>query len=431
MSSPSCTDCTADALLDDADALSSTPPASAPYAEAEVPARWAAVTSLALGVFGLVTAEFLPASLLTALATDLSISEGAAGQTVTATALIGAVAAPSIPLLTRRLDRKHVMLALTTLLVLSNLIAVTADSLWPLLAARVMLGVALGGFWSMAAALAMRLVPESKFPRAMSFILTGVSVATVCAAPVGAWMGELWGWRSAFVAAGVLSVITLLAQAFTLPALPPTANPDLRVLGQLLTRPGVRMALFAVLLVISGHFAGFTYLRPLMENITHLSVGAISAVLLGYGIGGFFGNFAGGYLAGRSERTAIVFGGTLIALLAIGLLLAGHSTVVTAIAITLWGFAFGAFPVGFQIWIIRAAPDQAEGAGGLLVAAFQIAIATGAIGGGLLVDHVGAIGGPLFAVIMMTLGTLLTLRHGPRPAAFAAGEAMPSRQGFH
>ncbi|WKB55957.1 MFS transporter [Eleftheria terrae] len=384
--------------------------------DSAAPARWPAVASLALGVFALVTAEFLPASLLTAMATDLGVSDGAAGQAVTVTALVGAVAAPSIPLLTRRIDRRAVLLALTLLLVLSNGLAAAAGSLPVLLLARVMLGIALGGFWSMAAALAMRLVPERLFARAMSVILTGVSVATVCAAPVGAWMGELWGWRSAFVAAGAVSMLTLAAQLFTLPALPPRDNPDLRVLGQLLGRPAVRIALLAVLLVISGHFAGFTYIRPLMEDVTRLSVGAISAILLGYGIGGFFGNFAGGLLAERSERLAIVFGGGLIAALAGSLLLAGSSAVVTAVAVALWGFAFGAFPVGFQTWIVRAAPDQAEGAGGLLVAAFQIAIASGAIGGGVLVDQVGARGGPAFAVVALALGTLLTLRYGPRPA---------------
>jgi predicted MFS family arabinose efflux permease len=381
----------------------------------EYQAKWSAIASLALGVFGLVTAEFLPASLLTAMAADLHISDGAAGQAVTATALVGAVAAPSVPLLTRRFDRRPVMLGLTVLLVISNVMAATAQSMPVLLAARVLLGIALGGFWSMAGALAMRLAPEQLFARAMSVILTGVSVATVCAAPIGAWMGELWGWRSAFMAAGVVSAITLAAQFLTLPALPPRDNPSLRVLGELLTRPNVRMAMLAVLLVISGHFAGFTYIRPLMEQVTHLSVGAISTILLGYGIGGFFGNFAGGAIASRSERHAIVSGGALIALLAAGLLVAGSSMVVTAVAVALWGFAFGAFPVGFQTWIVRAAPDQAEGAGGLLVAAFQIAIASGAIGGGLLVDHIGALGGPSFALAALTLGTLLTLRYGPRP----------------
>lgn len=411
-SSPSCSACL-DAPLGTV--------ADLPHAASPEPteARWAAVASLALGVFGLVTAEFLPASLLTAMASDLRVTDGAAGQAVTVTALVGAVAAPTLPLLTRKLDRRLVMIAFTLLLVLSNVMSALAGSLGMLLVARVLLGVALGGFWSMSAALAMRLVPTPLFARAMSFILTGVSVATVCAAPIGAWMGDLWGWRSAFIAAGGISLITLAVQLAALPSLPPRDNPNLKVLGELLRRPSVRMALLAVLLVISGHFAGFTYIRPLMEQITHLSVGAITGVLLGYGIGGFFGNFVGGWIAGRSERQAIVYGGTLIAVLAATLLVAGQSAAITAVAVTLWGFAFGAFPVGFQTWIVRAAPDQAEGAGGLLVAAFQIAIASGAIFGGLLVDHVGALGGPAFALAALTLGTLLTLRHGPRPQAAA------------
>lgn len=391
------------------------PPTSLDHqASQEPPANWSGIASLALGVFSLVTAEFLPASLLTAIATDLQVSDGAAGQAVTATAVVGAVAAPSIPLLTRHIDRKRVVLMLSLLLLVSNVLAVAASNLPLLLVARVLLGVALGGFWSMAAALAMRLVPQRLFARAMSLVLTGVSVATVCAAPIGAYMGNLWGWRSAFVAAGVVSLAAIAIQWVAIPRLPPKDHPSLKVLSELLGRTDVRVALLAVLLVVSGHFAGFTYIRPVMEQITHMSVATISAVLLGYGVGGFFGNFVGGFIAERSERYAIVSGGSLIVLLACSLWVAGSSPVVAAVAITLWGFAFGAFPVGFQTWIVRAAPDHAEGAGGLLVAAFQVAIASGAIGGGVLVDHLGALGGPIFAVLTITLGTLLTLSYGPR-----------------
>ena len=381
------------------------------------PANWAGITSLALGVFGLVTAEFLPASLLTAMAADLDISVGAAGQAVTATALVGAIAALTIPVLTRDLDRKLVLLGLSLLLVASNILAATAGSFSVLLIARVLLGIALGGFWSMAAALAMRLVPDHLFARAMSIVLTGVSVATVCAAPLGAYIGDLWGWRSAFIAAGCLSLVTLVAQLFAIPGLPPKDNPSLRILFQLLGRTQVRVALLAVVLVISGHFAGFTYIRPLLEDVTRLSVSAISAVLLGFGIGGFFGNFAGAFIAERSERNAIIFGGALIAVIAATLLIAGNTAGIAAVSIALWGFAFGAFPIGFQAWIIRAAPDQAEGAGGLLVAAFQIAIASGAIGGGVLVDYIGALGGPAFALVAITLGTSLVMWFGPRPGS--------------
>ncbi|MGN6529631.1 MAG: MFS transporter [Burkholderiaceae bacterium] len=403
MSSTLCPDCPAGG----ADRAAPVPPPPAA-------AHWPAIASLALGVFGLVTAEFLPASLLTAMSADLGVSDGAAGQAVTATALVGAIAAPTVPLATRRLDRRHVMLALTVLLLASNTLAIAAHGLPLLLAARVLLGIALGGFWSMAAALALRLVPAALFPRAMALILTGVSVATVCAAPIGAWMGSRWGWRSAFVAAGAVGLATLAAQAWALPGLPPRDKPDLRVLGELLRRPRVRVALAAVLLVISGHFAGFTYVRPLLEQVTRLPVGAVSGVLLGYGLGGFFGNLAGAWIAARSERHAIAGGGAAIVLLAAALLLAGRSPTVAAVAVAAWGFAFGAFPVGFQTWITRAAPDQAEAAGGLLVAAFQVAIAAGAVGGGLLVDRIGALGGPAFAIAAILPGALLALRHGPR-----------------
>ncbi len=378
-------------------------------------ANWPGILSLTLGVFGLVTAEFLPASLLTAMATDLGISAGAAGQAVTATALVGALAALSIPVLTRNLDRKLVLLGLSLLLVTSNLLAAVASSFFVLIVARVLLGVALGGFWSMAAALAMRLVPEHLFARAMSVVLTGVSVATVCAAPLGAYMGDLWGWRSAFIAAGCLSLVTIVSQVFAIQGLPPKDNPNVKILFQLLGRTQVRIALLAVMLIISGHFAGFTYIRPLLEGVTQVSISTISAILLGYGIGGFFGNFAGGFIAERSERNAIIFGGVVIIAMALVLVVAGKTPSLAAVSIALWGFAFGAFPIGFQTWIIRAAPDQAEGAGGLLVAAFQIAIASGAVGGGILVDYLGALGGPIFALITISLGSLLVMRFGPRP----------------
>ena len=381
------------------------------------PANWMGIVSLALGVFGLVTAEFLPASLLTAMAADLNISVGAAGQAVTATAAIAALAALTIPLLTRNFDRRFVLLGLSLLLVVSNALAATANSFFVLIIARVLLGIALGGFWSMAAALAMRMVPDNLFARAMSIVLTGVSVATVCAAPLGAYIGGLWGWRSAFIAAGCLSLVTLVTQLLAIPAMPPKNHPSLHILFQLLKRTQVRVVLLAVVLMISGHFAGFTYIRPLLEEVTLLSVSAISAVLLGFGIGGFFGNFAGAFIAERSERNAIIFGGGLIMAITITLLFAGSLASVTAVSIALWGFAFGAFPIGFQAWIVRAAPDQVEAAGGLIVAAFQVAIASGAIGGGILVDYLGALGGPLFALITITLGTLLVMLFGPRTKA--------------
>ncbi|TIP24136.1 MAG: MFS transporter [Mesorhizobium sp.] len=377
---------------------------------------WGAVVSLALGVFGLVTAEFLPASLLTPLAQDLGISEGTAGQAVTATAIVGAIAAPTMAIVTRRLDRRLVMWALTVLLILSNLLAAFASSLSVLLLARIMLGVSLGGFWSMSAAMAMRLVPMRLMPRAMSIILTGVSVATVCAAPVGAYVGDVWGWRTAFMIAAVVGALALLVQIATLPKLPPAGVASFRTLFEVLKRPMIRVALLVVLLVASGHFAGFTYVRPFLEKVPALDIETISLVLLAYGIGGFFGNFAGGFMAERSLKTAVGLAPLLIAVAAALLLTLGASPAVAAIAVAAWGFAFGAVPVGLQTWLVRAAPDQAESAGGLMVATFQVAIALGAVFGGLLVDNAGVASAFAYCGIATLLAALAAFLLGPRSA---------------
>lgn len=377
---------------------------------------WGAVVSLALGVFGLVTAEFLPASLLTPLAQDLGVTEGTAGQAVTATAVVGAIAAPTMAIVTKRLDRRLVMWGLTVLLILSNLLAAFASSLPVLLIARIMLGISLGGFWSMSAAMAMRLVPMRLMPRAMSIILTGVSVATVCAAPVGAYVGDIWGWRTAFMIAAVVGALAMLVQIATLPKLPPAGVASFRTLLEVIKRPLIRVALLVVLLVASGHFAGFTYVRPFLEKVPALDIETISLVLLAYGIGGFFGNFAGGFMAERSLKTAVGLAPLLIAVAALLLLTIGASPAVAAIAVAAWGFAFGAVPVGLQTWLVRAAPDQAESAGGLMVATFQVAIALGAVFGGLLVDNAGVASAFAYCGIATLLAALAAFLLGPRSA---------------
>jgi DHA1 family purine ribonucleoside efflux pump-like MFS transporter len=377
-------------------------------------ALWAAVVSLSLGVFGLVTAEFLPASLLTPIAADLGISNGAAGQAVTATAVVGAIAAPTTAILTKGIDRRLVMWTFTLLLIVSSILAATASGLVTLLVARVVLGVALGGFWSMAGAMAMRLVPSHLMPRALSIVFTGVSVATVCAAPVGAYVGDLWGWRMAFALAAGIGVVTLVVQMLSIPRLPPVGAPGLASLAKMLRRPSVSMALLATLLIASGHFAGFTYVRPFLEEVPALDIETISFVLLAFGIGGFFGNLFGGFLIERSLKADIGTGALAIAAAALVLVLLGSSGWLSAGAVTLWGFAFGMLPVGLQTWIVRAAPDQAESAGGLLVTAFQVAIAGGAIFGGLLVDGFGPLGAFIYAGTAMLAGALLVFSLGAR-----------------
>lgn len=370
---------------------------------------WAAVVSLMLGAFSQVTAEFLPASLLTPMAADLGVSVGAAGQAVTATSLVGIVAGLATAIVTRSIDRRVVLWLLTVLLIVSNLMAATASNMTMLLLARVLLGISLSGFWSMAAATAMRLVPAEALPRAISLVMSGVSIATVSAAPIGAYLGDLWGWRNVFLLAAVVAAAVLAFQMLTLPRLPPLTSPDVRTLLVLMRRPNVRLVVIAIVVTISGHFSGFTYVRHFLEQVPVLPVTAISLVLLAYGVGGFFGNFAGGAIATRSAKGAVVAGAASIAVLALVLFVFGGSGVVAAIAVGLWGFAFGALPVGFQTWMVRVASDEAESAGGLLVSAFQVAITIGAVVGGILVDVTGALGAIGYLAVATFAGALLVL----------------------
>ncbi len=384
-------------------------------------ARWPAVVSLTLGVFGLVTAEFLPASLLTPISADLGISSGTAGQTVTVTAVVAAIAGPAIVIGTRSLNRRWTLYGLTALLIVASALAALANNLTLLLLSRVLLGIGLGGFWAMAGALAMRLVPMAQLPRAMAMIFTGVSVATVTAAPLGAYIGATFGWRAAFVLSGIVGVVALLAQALTVPSLPPAGHAGLGTMLAVLRRPKIRIGLFATLLVVAGHFAGFTYIRPYLEGIPHLDVEMISLVLLAYGLGGFFGNIAGGVITSRSATLGTVFAAGGIAASAVILALLGTSWVASATAVTLWGFAFGAFPVSIQSYITRAAPDEAESAGAMLLTTFQIAISSGAVLGGVLIDLQGPLGVVSFVAVAAALGASVMVARGGRQMALSEG----------
>ena len=352
---------------------------------------WFAVGSMALGVFSLVTAEFLPASLLTPIAADFKISEGAAGQTVTATAAFALLSSLLVTAVIRNLDRRILMLGFTILLLISNLIAAFALNLPMLLVGRVLLGAALGGFWTMSAALTMRLVPEALVPRALSIIFSGVSAATIFAAPLGIYLGHLFGWRAVFLMAAGLSAITLIAQAATLPRMPASGSARLGTLVEVLKRPGVAVGMICAMLVFIGHFAFFTYLRPFLEFTTGAGVAMISSVLLGFGVASLFGTLLAGFMLERSLRATLAAMPLVMAVFAASLATSNGTLSIDLALITLWGLAFGAVPVAWSTWLTRTIPDEAESAGGLLVAAVQVAIMIGAAGGGAIYDFKGAI----------------------------------------
>ncbi len=387
---------------------------------------WMAVFSLAMGVFGLLTAEYLPASLLTLMATDLGVSESLAGQAVTVTAVVALFAGLLVPGLTRGIDRRWVLLGFSTLMVASNLLVAVSSSFAVLLLMRILLGIALGGFWSMAAAVAMRLVPSALLPRALSIIFSGIAVGTVVAVPLGSYLGGLYGWRSAFFAAAAVGMVTLAFQSLTLPRLAPRRPARLRTVLEVLQRPGIAIGMFGCVLVHSGHFAMFTYVRPFLEGTTGIGPQGLSLMLLGFGAANFVGTLLAGRLLERHPLATLVLMPALVGVAALALVLLPASVPGQAALLAVWGLAFGGVPVAWSNWVASSVPDQAESAGGMVVASVQSAIATGAAAGGAMFSLSGNAGVFVAAAVLMLLAALLIALRVRVPSAYDVRQPKPA-----
>ena len=367
---------------------------------------WGAVFAMAFGVFGLITAEFLPVSLLTPIADSLRISEGQAGQTVTVTALVALLTSLVIGNVTRRLDRRNVMLGFTLLLIASALLVAFAENLLMILLARVLLGVAIGGFWTLSTAITMRLVPSDQVPKALSIVFSGISLATIIAAPLGSYLGGMIGWRNIFLLTSALGVLALFWQFFTLPAMPPENKARSGGVLDLLRNGLMRWGMLAVIMMFTGHFAFFTYLRPFLEGSAQLNVNQLSLVLLVFGVANFFGTSLAGYLVTRSVSLTLTGMALVMSVTAVLLVSFGNVSWLVAVGVALWGLAFGSMPTGWSTWISRAVPDDAESGGGLLVATIQLAITAGAAAGGWMFDLQGAGGVFLASGVLMLLAAI-------------------------
>jgi predicted MFS family arabinose efflux permease len=385
---------------------------------------WVAVFSLAMGVFGLLTAEYLPASLLTPMAADLAVSEALAGQAVTVTAVVALFAGLLVPRLTRSIDRRLVLLSFTGLMILSNALVALSSSMGVLLVMRVLLGIALGGFWSMAAAVAMRLVPPQRVPRALSIIFSGIAVGTVVSVPLGSYLGGLLGWRSAFWAATAVGGLTFAFQWFTLPRMAPRKAAVPESMVRLLRRPGVAVGMLGCVLAHTGQYALFTYIRPTLESLGQMSADGLALILLGFGVANFVGTLLAGWLMERSLKVTLVIMPALVGAAALGMLLLPVGVGGLSILVALWGLAFGGVPVAWSSWVARAVPDQAESAGGMVVAAVQSSIAAGAALGGLVFGLGGIVAVlTVAAAVMLLASVLIAFRVRVSSATLSSGPA--------
>ena len=389
-----------------------------------------ALWALTLSAFAIGTTEFVIVGLIPTIAASLNVSVPSAGLLVSLYALGVAVGAPVLTALTGRVPRKQLLLGLMALFTVGNLVAWMAPGYEALMAARVLTGLAHGVFFSIGSTIATSLVPKEKAASAIALMFTGLTVALVTGVPLGTFIGQTFGWQSTFLAVSMLGAMAFVGSWILVPNNLAQSTPaSLMAQFAVLKKPRLLLVYAMTALGYGGSFIAFTYLAPILQEVSGFSAGSVSLVMLVYGVSVAFGNIWGGKLAdkkGPIGALQIVF--ALLALVLFALTFTASNTWLALATVLAWGaVAFGNVP-GLQVYVVQRAeldaPEAVDVASGLNIAAFNVGIAGGAWGGGLIVAQFGLMATPwvgalvvLGALGLTTLAGRLDRRDGLHPSA--------------
>jgi MFS transporter, DHA1 family, inner membrane transport protein len=378
-----------------------------------------ALWALTLSAFAIGTTEFVIVGLLPTLARDLGVSLPSAGLLVSLYALGVAIGAPVLTALTARFPRKTVLLGLMALFIAGNLLAWLAPGYQSLIAARILTGLAHGVFFSIGSTIATGLVSKDKEASAIALMFTGLTVALVTGVPLGTWIGQLFGWRATFLIVSVLGMVALIGSALLVPSnLKQAKAAPLRKQLQVLTEPRLLLVYAMTAVGYGGTFVAFTYLAPILQQISGFEAGAISLILLVYGVSVAVGNIWGGKLADKAGPvTALSYIFAALALVLFIFTFTAGNPITAVLTVLVWGaFAFGNVP-GLQVYVVKLAekytPDAVDVASGLNIAAFNVGIAAGALVGGLIVEEMSLLDTPWIGGVIV-LGALALTRWSGR-----------------
>ncbi|MBN9156938.1 MFS transporter [Microbacterium sp.] len=375
------------------------------------PMRYGALLVMMATSFLLVTAEFLPGGLLTDIAAEIGVTPGQAGQMVTVTALAGLIVAPTIGLMLPRLDRRSLLVWMAVGATVSNIIVAVAPSLPLLLLARVLLGGALSGFWSMSVTVAARIAGPERLGRAVMFTTAGTTLATVAGIPLGVLLSQAVDWRGVFgIAAGATAVLAV-ALRILLPSVPAEGAARLSALVETVRRPGMGLGIVGHVLVVLGHFLAYTYIRLALERVQDggavIGESTVIVLLALFGVGGFVGNIVFGMFVDRAYRVLAVIAPLAMAATVLLLILLSGSLFAIGAIVLLWGFFFASWLLIVNTWIGHRMPDRLEAGGSLVVMGFQAAIMTAAAVGGALVDGIGIAQVYTIGAVVLVVGAVL------------------------
>ena len=370
---------------------------------------WGAVFSMTLCVIVLIASEFMPVSLLTPIAQDLGLTEGQAGQAISISGLFAVLTSLLNTTLMGGLDRRRVLVAMALLLAVSGTMVALAPNFLVLMVGRALLGIAIGGFWSLNTSIIMRLLPAALVPMGLAVSNGGVAFASTVSAPLGSYMGDLIGWRGTFFAVVPLALLAAVWQARGLPQLPATRHGRAGSVLRLLGDGRVALGMGAILLFFTGQFALFTYLRPFLEQVTGVDVTTLSTLLLVVGVASLLGTVLIGKVVGASLPLTLVGIPLVMTVIALALALTGASIWATACLLALWGLVSTGGPVAWGTWLTRTLPEDAEAGGGLMVATIQLGITLGATSGGLVFDAAGPVTNVVSSAAILALATNVSL----------------------
>lgn len=280
-------------------------PTSSTHAHA-IENHWAAVALIAASTFIVVAAEMMPVGLLTPIGAALVESEGTIGLSLAITGLVAAATAPFVPIVTRRFDRRSTLIVLMLVVAAANALTALAPSFVVLAVARVLLGVSMGGVWALAASLAPKLVGSRSVGSATTIIFSGIAVASVLGVPAGTYIGAVAGWSVAFWTLSCAATLIAIAMIAVLPTMPADRALSLGSLVAAFRNPGVRVGFAITALIVTAHFAAYTYVRPGLEFFAGLNASQVGTMLLIYGALGVVGNFIAGPSAAKSPKAVVV-----------------------------------------------------------------------------------------------------------------------------
>ena len=301
---------------------------------------WSGIWALAFGVSAIMIGEFLPAGLLTPMAEDLNITEGAAGQTVTITSFFAVVASIFSAYVTKKFDRKYVLLGFSFFTILSGVIVGASSDYALILFGRILLGIALGSFWSMATAIAIRIVEDKNLTKALSIIFASASFAAMLAAPLGSFLGEIIGWRNVFYLNAIVGLFGFTWILFSMPNLNPDQDLKLKSIVEVFLRSSVRRGLLAIGLSFCGRFATLTYLRPYLENTVILEGFQISLMFLLFDLAYFVGSLSAPKIVEKKLKKAMILSPLALGLVSFAMIFSGGSLPMSTVLIFLLGYFF-------------------------------------------------------------------------------------------